>query len=246
MEECDLGKKRTKSRSQCPTPLPLLLSLAQFVESIAQRRKKHAHTRSSSRSQGPNPTAATYTKRMPNLINSLPDECLQEIFGYLPRAQDRCVCALVCMRWLLLQSRMHRHDFETVAVKCQDHLHHKSECVSSGGLLLDSEKAHSRSKAVQGGSQDFLSEVKGPAPLLSGKDDPAPDKPVVERQPQGAVRDLSWSLEGRKATDVQLAFTALGTLACGGGLGKLSIEGGATMNGSKGVSNDGLLAVGNC
>ncbi len=135
---------------------------------------------------------------------------------------------------------------ETVAVKCQDHLHHKSECVSSGGLLLDSEKAHSRSKAVQGGSQDFLSEVKGPAPVLSGKDDPAPDKPGVERQPQGAMRDLSWSLEGREATDVQLAFTALGTLACGGGLGKLSIEGGATMNGRKGVSNDGLLAVGNC
>jgi len=100
------GRKEQNPRSQCPTPLLLLLSLAQFVESIAQRRKKHAHARSSSRSQGPNPTAATYTKRMPNLINSLPDECLAGNIWILAKSPGSlCLCS--CFYALAFAAELH-------------------------------------------------------------------------------------------------------------------------------------------
>ncbi|GBG71551.1 hypothetical protein CBR_g8969 [Chara braunii] len=41
-----------------------------------------------------------------DLINSLPDEVLCNIFAELDDPRDRSVCALVCMRWLMLQSHM--------------------------------------------------------------------------------------------------------------------------------------------
>lgn len=213
-------------------------AVAAFAESISQPRKR----RSCSRPQGPVLTAASET-RMTDPINSLPDECLQEIFKYLPRAQDRCACAFVSMRWLMLQSRMHRHDFETSVTKCECSLQQDSECVRFESPSSESEVAHNSSAAVLGGLHD-LPEVQGPVLVPSGKDNPGADEPRVERQPQWAMGELSRSLEGRKATDVQLAFMALGTLACGG-LGKLTIKGGAASNG-EGVSNDGLLAIGNC
>lgn len=55
---------------------------------------------------------ATPCKRIKrDLINEFPDELLLEIFRFLPGARDRAVCASVCMRWLMLQSRMHREEF---------------------------------------------------------------------------------------------------------------------------------------
>jgi len=216
-------------------------AVAAFVESIAEPKKKCAH----SRHQRPRPTAASKLPML-DLINFLPDECLQEIFRYLPKLQDRCACAFVCTRWLMLQSHMHQQDFKTSAVKSEGSLQQHSECVRLVGISSDPKKAHNYSTALQKGLHHLPEVQQGLVPMVSGKDYPGEDKPRVERQPEWAtMRELSQSLEGRKASDVRLAFVALGTLAYGG-LGKLTIKGGAALNGGNGVGNGGLLAIGNC
>ncbi|XP_010264613.1 PREDICTED: EIN3-binding F-box protein 2-like [Nelumbo nucifera] len=41
-----------------------------------------------------------------DLINTLPDECILEIFRFLPSSRDRCSCVTVSKRWLALQATM--------------------------------------------------------------------------------------------------------------------------------------------
>ncbi|MQM13275.1 hypothetical protein Taro_046200 [Colocasia esculenta] len=47
----------------------------------------------------------------PDLISKLPDECTTHIFSYLTSPRDRCSCAAVSRKWLLLQALMGPCDF---------------------------------------------------------------------------------------------------------------------------------------
>lgn len=42
----------------------------------------------------------------------LPDECVYEIFRYLPAARDCSACACVSNRWLMLQSSLQRGEIK--------------------------------------------------------------------------------------------------------------------------------------
>lgn len=46
-----------------------------------------------------------------DLFETLPDECIQLIFTFLPSSRDRCSCAAVSRRWLHLQAHMKSSDF---------------------------------------------------------------------------------------------------------------------------------------
>ncbi|CAI5467264.1 unnamed protein product [Closterium sp. Yama58-4] len=46
---------------------------------------------------------SSHRRESVDLINNLPDECLSHIFSFLPNANDRGSCALVCRRWLQIQ-----------------------------------------------------------------------------------------------------------------------------------------------
>lgn len=161
-----------------------------------------------------------------DLINKLPDELLLQIFRFLPRARDRAVCASVSMRWLMLQSHMEREEFfkgtEDSVASLQN-----AETVAAQGSEGVCDEVHSQEVAPETGA-------KGPS-----------DAKRVERQPQWAIGDLSRCLGGKKATDVRLAAIAVGT-AARGGLGKLSIRGGAGVGLEKGVTDTGLSAIGFC
>eukprot|EP00249_Psilotum_nudum_P017118 c26170_g2_i1 orf=338-2623(+) len=158
-----------------------------------------------------------------DLINKLPDELLQEIFSWLPRARDRAVCASVSMRWLMLQSHMHRREFK---VRGQLQTSEAVQEVSS----------ESCGEAFGRDTEENLTDTDIIRMAGEGR---------VERQPQWAIGDLSRGLEGRKANDVRLAAIAVGTGARGG-LGKLSIRGGSVYGHEKGVTNLGLSAIGLC
>ncbi|KAL6005697.1 hypothetical protein ACLOJK_006268 [Asimina triloba] len=46
------------------------------------------------------------------LIGNLPDECILEIFAFLPSNRDRCSCAAVSKKWLALQAHMRGMEFK--------------------------------------------------------------------------------------------------------------------------------------
>ncbi|XP_058104924.1 EIN3-binding F-box protein 2-like [Magnolia sinica] len=48
-----------------------------------------------------------------DLISHLPDECIVEIFSFLPSHQDRCSCAAVSRKWLILQANMRSTEFKS-------------------------------------------------------------------------------------------------------------------------------------
>ncbi|MQM17773.1 hypothetical protein Taro_050750 [Colocasia esculenta] len=50
-----------------------------------------------------------------DLISSLPDECIRLIFSFLPSPRDRCSCAAVSRKWLLLQAHMRPSDFRSLS-----------------------------------------------------------------------------------------------------------------------------------
>lgn len=190
-----------------------------------------------------------------DLINALPDECLQEIFGFLPKVRDRCACASVCMRWLMLQSRMHRDEFKPEPSRCQNRCIQENACVPKHTPESSSlEKVDSPTERSQNGVEEWSEEahmeevdvntVDYEAGAVDADKDVEEEEPRVERQPQWAIGELSRNLEGRKATDVRLAFMAIGALARGG-LGRLTIRGGSVRVG-RGVTDSGLIAIGNC
>ncbi|KAM0934625.1 putative F-box domain, leucine-rich repeat domain superfamily, F-box-like domain superfamily [Dioscorea sansibarensis] len=45
-------------------------------------------------------------------IDILPDECLLQVFSFLPSPRDRCSCAAVSKKWLFLQLHMQFSDFQ--------------------------------------------------------------------------------------------------------------------------------------
>eukprot|EP00249_Psilotum_nudum_P023158 c28766_g1_i1 orf=346-2670(+) len=168
-----------------------------------------------------------------DLINQLPDELLCEIFKFLPAARDRSACASVSMRWLVLQSHMHREEFkaqrENLSSSQTSSTARQESCVKSD-LPEICDKAFSQG-----------SEQHPPDPELQD----IKDERGVGRQRHWANGDLSRCLEGKKATDVRLAAIAVGTGARGG-LGKLCIRGGSASGYKNGVTNLGLSAIGFC
>lgn len=46
-------------------------------------------------------------------ISHLPDECIVEIFRFLPSYKDRCSCAAVSKKWLILQAEMRSSEFKS-------------------------------------------------------------------------------------------------------------------------------------
>lgn len=161
-----------------------------------------------------------------DLINKLPDELLCEIFRFMPRARDRAACASVCMRWLMLQSHMHREEFRS------------KQYIETQGSDFFPDEHHEGTEEV---SDEAYSQETRTEGILKGADNGG----RVERQPQWAIGDLSRCLEGKKATDVRLAAIAVGTGARGG-LGKLSIRRGSLVGFENGVTDTGLSAIGFC
>ncbi|CAA6656368.1 unnamed protein product [Spirodela intermedia] len=60
------------------------------------------------------PTSITRETKK-DLFETLPDECIQHIFTFLPSPRDRCSCAAVSRRWLHLQAHMKSSDFPPAA-----------------------------------------------------------------------------------------------------------------------------------
>ncbi|CAA7391938.1 unnamed protein product [Spirodela intermedia] len=60
------------------------------------------------------PTSVTRETKK-DLFETLPDECIQHIFTFLPSPRDRCSCAAVSRRWLHLQAHMKSSDFPPAA-----------------------------------------------------------------------------------------------------------------------------------
>ncbi|KAL6004351.1 hypothetical protein ACLOJK_004902 [Asimina triloba] len=54
-------------------------------------------------------------------INHLPDECILHIFSFLPSFRDRCSCAAVSKKWLLLQAQMGTSEFKSVPSPLKPH-----------------------------------------------------------------------------------------------------------------------------
>lgn len=55
-------------------------------------------------------------------IDILPDECLLQVFSFLPSPRDRCSCAAVSKKWLFLQLHMRFSDFhhDVNQVECSE------------------------------------------------------------------------------------------------------------------------------
>ncbi|CAA7403705.1 unnamed protein product [Spirodela intermedia] len=52
----------------------------------------------------PSPSEELGCYKAQDLIGNLPDECISHVFSFLPSHSDRCSCAAVSRRWLLLQA----------------------------------------------------------------------------------------------------------------------------------------------
>jgi EIN3-binding F-box protein len=203
-----------------------------FVESLVQQKTKRRRT---NRNIQVNKPSVVPEVDQVDLINALPDECLQEIFGFLPRVQDRLAAASVSMRWLMLQSRMHRSDFKTESpAKCN------GASSPKGTYAVPTKPSTEKVFEEEDGSAS-VDEVQYCGNEMDVDMD---EQPRVQRQPQWALGELSRKFEGRKATDVKLALVAIGELARGG-LGTLKVIGGSARFG-KGVTDSGLIAIGNC
>ncbi|XP_006849175.2 EIN3-binding F-box protein 1 [Amborella trichopoda] len=70
----------------------------------ANRGKKKNEENEKPRSNGE-------TSDSTDLIGRLPDDCLTEIFRFLPVPLDHSLCAMVSKKWLLLQAQMHAFRF---------------------------------------------------------------------------------------------------------------------------------------
>ncbi|KAG0619574.1 hypothetical protein M758_4G149000 [Ceratodon purpureus] len=221
-----------------------------FVESLSVKTKRR---RTSRKTQDDCSSVPVPEVDQTDFVNALPDECLQEIFGFLPKVQDRCAAASVCMRWLMLQSRMQRTDFKSESTRCKGGCNKSDVCTVKCGPKSATEKALPTVEESSDATEDRFDAAQEDEALASSDevhtcghemDMDIDDEPRVQRQPQWALGELSRKFEGRKATDVKLALVAIGELARGG-LGSLKIVGGSA-RGGKGVTDAGLIAIGNC
>ncbi|XP_058085273.1 EIN3-binding F-box protein 2-like [Magnolia sinica] len=78
------------------------------------------------RLQNPPLTQATNSL---DLISQLPDECMFGIFSFLPSSRDRCSCAAVSKKWLVLQTKMRISDFKSNTPTLQPHHKRTSRCL---------------------------------------------------------------------------------------------------------------------
>eukprot|EP01018_Ginkgo_biloba_P010679 Gb_38831 [translate_table: standard] len=173
----------------------------------------------------------------------LPDECLYEIFRYLPAARDRSVCACVSKRWLMLQSSMRRSEIKRSSKPIPKPFGQTPNGDRSGNTPELQGDASFSQDSYEELCDDGLSEViledSEPTDIGVGSKGAA-EKGRCEKQPRWAIGDLSRCLEGKKATDIRLAAISIGT-ASRGGLGKLLIRGSDPF---RGVSDLGLSAIG--
>ncbi|XP_024391687.1 EIN3-binding F-box protein 1 isoform X2 [Physcomitrium patens] len=222
-----------------------------FVQSLSPKTKRR---RTSSKIEDSNFLVAVSELDQVDRINDLPDECLQEIFGFLPKVEDRCAAASVCMRWLMLQSRMRRGDFKIQPnIVCKGGCTRKDSCPAKNSTKPAAEKGLNIVEEFSDVTKVRFDAV--PNDNILGATDEVHmwgnevdmvinEEPRVQRQPQWASGELSRALEGREVTDVKLALVAIGELARGG-LAALKITGGPARVG-KGVTDSGLIAIGNC
>lgn len=234
--------------SELPTPFRPAASI--FVESLTPKTKR---SRTSWKAQDDCSSVPVPEINQVDLINTLPDECLQEIFGFLPKVQDRCAAASVSMRWLMLQSRMQRTDYKSQSSRYKGVCTAKDVCAAKSGPNSAGEKLNPSVEESLDVAEDRFDEAQEDETLASSDevhtcrnemDVDMDEEPRVQRQPQWALGELSRKFEGRKATDVKLALVAIGELARGG-LGTLKVVGGSA-RGGKGVTDAGLIAIGNC
>ena len=234
--------------SELPTPYRPAASV--FVESLSLKTKRR---RTSRKTQDNYSSVPVPEVNQVDLINALPDECLQEIFGFLPKVQDRCATASVSMRWLMLQSRMQRVDFQSEPSRCKGGCTVNDVCAVKNRPKSASENVNPSEEESSDVTDNRSNETQEDETLASSDevhtfgdemDVDMDDEPRVQRQPQWALGELSRKFEGRKATDVKLALVAIGELARGG-LGTLKVVGGSA-RGGKGVTDAGLIAIGNC
>ncbi|XP_010251723.1 PREDICTED: EIN3-binding F-box protein 1-like [Nelumbo nucifera] len=77
-----------------------------------------------------------------DLISYLPDECIWEIFRYLPSTRDRCCCAAVSKKWLAIQAKMRISEFKSKP---------KSSNIITSALGLDHHKGSQKfSRCLEG------------------------------------------------------------------------------------------------
>ncbi|XP_024373929.1 EIN3-binding F-box protein 2 isoform X2 [Physcomitrium patens] len=250
--ECTGGDHSGLHADAQPQILPSYRSAASvFVESLSLTTKRR-------RMLNKNPDRYSLV-RVPevdqvDLINDLPDECLQEIFGFLPKVQDRCAAAAVCMRWLMLQSRMQRGDFKIESASmCKGACTQDYLCATKNGSMSAAEKSDvwmEELSDVRGDwsdeapNDDTVGNANEVHPCGNEIDIVIDGEPRVQMQPQWVCGELSRILQGKEATDVMLALVAIGELARGG-LVDLKVIGGLA-RASKGISDSGLIAIANC
>ncbi|XP_068635951.1 EIN3-binding F-box protein 2-like [Aristolochia californica] len=68
-------------------------------------------------------------KNAEDLISHLPDECIFEIFSFLPSLRDRFSCATVSKKWLVLQANMRATAFKTAISTMQKQGNKTSRCL---------------------------------------------------------------------------------------------------------------------
>ncbi|XP_068651186.1 EIN3-binding F-box protein 2-like [Aristolochia californica] len=68
-------------------------------------------------------------KNAEDLISHLPDECIFEIFSFLPSHRDRFSCAAVSKKWLVLQANMRANAFKTAVATLQKQGNKTSRCL---------------------------------------------------------------------------------------------------------------------
>eukprot|EP00252_Welwitschia_mirabilis_P006445 TRINITY_DN17328_c0_g1_i1.p1 TRINITY_DN17328_c0_g1~~TRINITY_DN17328_c0_g1_i1.p1 ORF type:complete len:686 (-),score=109.31 TRINITY_DN17328_c0_g1_i1:517-2574(-) len=164
-------------------------------------------------------------------LDTLPEECLFEIFRRLPSGKDRSSCACVSKRWLMLQSSLRTRDFKKPNGQIQS-------SVSTNGETRIGIKGSSESEV--GNYNGFSEPVEVDYESVTEHKESDTDVKFAEQE-DSLAGDLSRCLEGKKATDIRLAAISVG-IGSRWGLGKLKIRGN---NPARGVTDAGLVAISN-
>lgn len=81
--------------------LPFLDQTTLYDDCLRSRKKPRFHNNS-----------MIENSNTQDFISHLPDECIVEIFRFLPSYRDRCSCAAVSKKWLVLQAEMRSSEFK--------------------------------------------------------------------------------------------------------------------------------------
>uniref|UniRef100_A0A0C9RMS4 TSA: Wollemia nobilis Ref_Wollemi_Transcript_10210_3099 transcribed RNA sequence n=1 Tax=Wollemia nobilis TaxID=56998 RepID=A0A0C9RMS4_9CONI len=203
------------------------LPVAPCMETLCPPRKRFRRNASVSQDE------SKLKRESKDIIDTLPDECLIEIFRCLPGPRERSVCAGVSKRWLMLQSSMERSEFKYGS---------KSARTSDKNSLVSSIKTTKVTGAANLSDESF-SKSAGEGEEIMNHDvgrNVTAQKGMPQKQSMLATGDLTRCLEGKKASDIRLAAIAVCT-GGRGGLGKLLIRGNVS---SRGVTDMGLSAIG--